>query len=127
MIQYRRSLQLDSSSSYIGCSHQDKNQRLSWHHSSHSLRSHGEHQVNTKSFRVLFTCRVCCHVHAALRFWGCGRFLHFIIKCILGIKHIFPCSFGDKRMHVYTVVEEQIKLLRMLTSMSLARNVTSPT
>ena len=60
----------------------------------HTLwKSHGEHQVNTKSFRVLFTCRLRCHVHAASRFWGCGQFLPFIITRILGIKRIFPCSF----------------------------------
>ena len=32
----------------------------------------------------------------ALRFWGCGQFLPFVIKRILGIKRIFPCSFGNK-------------------------------
>ena len=35
---------------------------------------------------------------------GCGQFLPFIIKRILGIKHIFPCSFGNKRMHLLTCV-----------------------
>ena len=28
----------------------------------------------------------------------------FIIKCILGIKHIFSCSFGNKRMRLLTRV-----------------------
>ena len=37
-------------------------------------------------------------------FWGCGQFLPFIIKCILGIKRIFPCSFGNKRMRLLTQV-----------------------
>ena len=60
----------------------------------HTLwRSHGEHQVNTKSFLVLFTCRVRCHVHAASRFGGRGQFLSLIIKRILGIRRTFPCSF----------------------------------
>ena len=35
-------------------------------------------------------------------FWGCGQSLPFIIKRILGIKRIFPCSFGNKRMRLLT-------------------------
>ena len=35
---------------------------------------------------------------------GCGQFLAFIIKRILGIKCIFPCSFGNKRMCLLTRV-----------------------
>ena len=66
-----------------------------------------------ESFQVLFTCRVytlsCTRAtKEALRFWGCGQFLPFIIKRILGIKRIFPCSFGNKHMrlltHIYTVI-----------------------
>ena len=34
----------------------------------------------------------------ALQFWGCGQFLPFIIKRILGVKRIFPCSSGNKRI-----------------------------
>jgi len=36
---------------YISCSHQDKNQHLSWHHSSYMTLwgVHGEHQVNTEN------------------------------------------------------------------------------
>ena len=37
---------------YISCSHQNKNQRLSWHHSSHSL---GDYTVNSKSTRRTYT------------------------------------------------------------------------
>ena len=37
-------------------------------------------------------------------FWGCGQFLSFIIKHILGIKRIFPCSFGNKHMCLLTRV-----------------------
>ena len=98
MIQYRRFLRLDSSSSYISCSHQDKNQHLSCI-TAHTLwRSHTEHQVNTKSFLVLFTCRVCCHVHVALWFWRGGQILPLLIK------RIFSCSFRNKHMHLLTHV-----------------------
>ena len=37
---------------YISCSHQNKNQSLSWHHSSHSL---GDYTVNSKSTRRTYT------------------------------------------------------------------------
>ena len=40
----------------------------------------------------------------AVMVWGCGHFLPFISKCILGIKCILPCSFGNKRMHLLTHV-----------------------
>ena len=40
----------------------------------------------------------------ALRFWGCGQFLIFIIKRILGIKCIFPSSFANKRTRLLTHV-----------------------
>ena len=81
---------------YISCSHDI---------TAHTLcRFHGEHQVNTKSFRVLFTCRVRCHVHV-VAVWGVVNFfLLFIIKRILGIKRIFPCSFRNKRMRLLTRV-----------------------
>ena len=115
---------------YISCSHQNKNQPLSWHHSSHSL---GDYMVNSKSTRrtytresklsvvvvpryQLFTQRLhhyrilavqswtiskisttqlFCHVHMLpkrRRGFGVWSILAFIIKRILGIKRIFPCS-----------------------------------
>ena len=63
---------------------------------------HSEHQVNTESFRVLFTrrCSLSC-THATKEtswFWGCGQFFPFIIK------RIFPRSFENKRMHLLTRV-----------------------
>ena len=45
-------------------------------------------------YTVMYTCYqrgVCVTV------LGCGQFLPFIIKCILGIK---PCGFGNKRMRL---------------------------
>ena len=59
-------------------------------------------------FLHVFTCWVHCHVfvppkrHRGLG--GGGQFLPFIIKRILGIKHIFPCSFGNKHMRLLTRV-----------------------
>ena len=38
---------------------------------------------------------------AVLEVWS---IFPFAIKCILGIKHIFPCSFENKRMHLLTRV-----------------------
>ena len=55
-------------------------------------------QVNTESFRVLFT-------KEASRFWGCGQLnFAFIIERILGIKCRFPCSFGIMRLLIITRV-----------------------
>ena len=53
-----------------------------------------EHQVNTEKLHQ--------RTKEASRF-GCGQFLPFITKRILGIKRIFPCGFGNKRIHMYTV------------------------
>ena len=62
-------------------------------------RFHGEHQVNTESFRVLFTCRLGCHVHVLpKRRRSFGGVVNFIIKRIFDIKRIFPCSFRNKCM-----------------------------
>ena len=60
------------------------------------------------SFHLPSTLLICC-THATKEsswFWGCGLFfiLPFIIMRILGIKHIFPCSFGNKHMHLLTRV-----------------------
>ena len=52
--------------------------------------------MNTKSTQRSYT--------RASRFWECGQFLPFIIKRILGIKRIFPCSFGNKCMRLLTRV-----------------------
>ena len=90
---------------YISCSHQDKNQRLSWHHSLHFLGIHGEHQATPESKLSvvavpryqLFTQRLhhyqiqrynindlyydsillscTCATKEVKRFWGCGQFL----------------------------------------------------
>ena len=41
----------------------------------------------------------------ASRFWRCGQFFpSLLIKRILGIKRIFPCSFANKRMRLLTRV-----------------------
>ena len=49
-----------------------------------------------------------CHVHMLTKrrrgFGGVVNFLPFIIKRILGIKRIFPCSFGNKRVRLLTRV-----------------------
>ena len=49
-----------------------------------------------------------CHVHMLPKrrhgFGGVVNFLPFIIKRILGIKRIFPCSFGKKYMRLLTHV-----------------------
>ena len=90
---------------YISCSHQDKKQRLSWHHNSHSLEIPWWTSTQHEELSGSFTCpRVRCHVHVASRFWGCGQFVPFIIKRILGIKRIFHCSFWNKRMRLLTRV-----------------------
>ena len=68
--------------------------------------------MNIKSTRrafgpVLFTSRVRCHVHVLperRRVLGVWSTLSFIIKRTLGIKRIFPCSFGNKRMRLLTRV-----------------------
>ena len=82
---------------------------------------HGPHsQINTEPFSshvvcpafgfispAEYTTHLLSRTHATKkvsRFGGCGQFLSFIIKRILGIKHIFPCSFGNKRMHLLTRV-----------------------
>ena len=79
---------------------------------------HGPHsQINTEPFSshgicpvFFFTCRVhllsCTRATKAeaSRFCGCGQLLPFIIKRILGIKCIFHCSFGNKRMCLLTPV-----------------------
>ena len=55
-------------------------------------------------FHLPSTLLICCHVHVLPKrrhsFGGCGWFLPFIIKRVLGIKHIFTCSFGNKRIHL---------------------------
>ena len=59
----------------------------------------GDSTMNTKSTRRSYTRepkRRCS--------FGCGQFLPFIIKRILGIKRIFPCSFGNKHMRLLTCV-----------------------
>ena len=93
---------------YISCSHQDKNQRLSWHHSSHSLEiprwTSSQHGELSGSFYLPSTLSCTRATKEASRFWRCGQFLPFIIKHILGIKRIFPCSFGNKRMRLLTRV-----------------------
>ena len=100
-IQYRRSLQLNSSSTSAVLI-----KARSKHHSSHSL------EIPSSQHIELFTSRVRCHVHvlpkepsrhvAVLGVWSI--FLPFIIKRILGIKRTFPCSFGNKRMPLLTLV-----------------------
>ena len=45
-----------------------------------------------------------CATKEVLKIGGVVNCLPFIIKCILGIKHIFPCSFGNKRMRLLTRV-----------------------
>ena len=53
------------------------------------------------------TTRLFCHVHVVpnrcrgFRVWS---IFAFIIKRILGNKGIFPCSFGNKCMHLLTCV-----------------------
>ena len=42
-------------------------------------RSHGEHQVNTESFWVIFTCQVHCHVHACR---GSGGVVNFCLSLL---------------------------------------------
>ena len=70
----------------------------------------GDSTVNIKSTRRAFGSfllaeYICYHVHVlGVAVLGCGQFLPFIIKRILGIKCIFPCSFGNKRMHLLTRV-----------------------
>ena len=59
---------------------------------------HGEHKVNMESFRILLRVSCTCASKEASRFLGCGQFLVFIFKHMLGIKHTFPCSFGIKRI-----------------------------
>ena len=75
----------------------------------HTLwRFHGEHQVNTElsgSFSLPSTLSCTHATKEASQFWGSGQFFSpFIIKRILGIKHIFPWSFGNKRMRLLTRV-----------------------
>ena len=57
------------------------------------------------SFYLPSTLIICCLVHAlSKRRAVIGGVVNFIIKHILGIKRIFPCSFGNKRMHLLTHV-----------------------
>ena len=47
------------------------------------------------------------HVHVyqkGVAVFGVWSIFAFIIKRILGIKRIFPCSFGNKRMRLLTRV-----------------------
>ena len=93
---------------YISCSRQDKNQRLSWHHSSHSLGilwwTPSQHGELSGSFYLPNTLSCTRATKETSQFWGCGQFLPFTIKRILGIKRIFPCSFENKRMCLLTRV-----------------------
>ena len=52
-------------------------------------------------YAVMYTC-----YQRGIAVLGRGQFLllSFIIKHILGIKRIFPCSFGNKRMRLLTRV-----------------------
>ena len=71
----------------------------------------GDSTVNIKSTRrafgfflpaeytVMYTC-----YQRGVTVLGCGQFLPFIIKRILGIKRIFPCGFGNKHMRLLTRV-----------------------
>ena len=88
--------------SYISCSHQDKNQHLSSHHSSHSLEipqwtwsQHGEFSPVSGSFYLPSTLLCTRATKEALQLWGCGQFI---------IKRIFPCSFRNMRMQLLTRV-----------------------
>ena len=90
MIQYRRSLRLDSSSTSAVLIKTRTN--VCHGITAHTLWGlHGEHQVNTEKLYQ----RVCI---AVLGVWS---IFAFIIKCIL---RIFPCSFGNKRMRLLTHV-----------------------
>ena len=79
---------------YISCSHQDKNLRLSWHHSS-------------SSFYLPTTLLICCQATEGIAVLEVWSIFPFTIKHILGIKHIFSCSLENKRMclltHVYGI------------------------
>ena len=94
----------------------------------HALwRLHGEQEVNTESHRVLFTCQLRCHVHVLPNrcrgFGGHGQILPFIIKHILGIKHIFPCRFG---MRLLTCVYGILTLLPLGTAVCVQMFEGSP-
>ena len=74
----------------------------------------------SRSFNLPSTLIIRCHVSTrttkeASCFWGCGQIFTLIIKRILGIKHIFPCNFGNKRMrlltHVYGIRGEYANLI----------------
>ena len=89
--------------------------QLFWYASRHKptfimasqLTLFGDSTVNIKSTRRAFGSfllaeYICYHVHVlGVAVLGCGQFLPFIIKRILGIKRIFPCSFGNKRMRLH--------------------------
>ena len=77
---------------------------MSWHHSSHSLEIPRQHGELSDSFYLPSTLSCTRATKEASRFGGCGQLLHFVIKCILGVKRIFPCSFGNKRMRLLTCV-----------------------
>ena len=74
---------------YISCSHQDKNLRLSWHHSSSSF------------YLPTAFARATNEGIAVLEVWSN---FPFAIKRILGIKCIAPCSFENKRIRLLTRV-----------------------
>ena len=75
-----------------------------------------QHGKLSGSYYLLSTLSCTHATEEASRFWGCGQFLTFIIKrilgikCILGIECIFPCSFENKRMrlltHVYGILQK---------------------
>ena len=106
---------------YISCSYQDKHQRLSWHHSSQSLEiprwTSSQHEGLSGSFYLPSTLSCTRTTKETSRFWKCNQYLPFIIKRILGIRDIFPCSFGNKRMHLLTRVcgiYVKIKVLQLI-------------
>ena len=68
-------------------------------------RFHSEHQVNTKKLHQRVKKTQCSGTLSWQHRFGGGVviFLPFV-KRMLGIKRIFPCSFGNNRMHVYTVL-----------------------
>jgi len=108
---------------YISCSHQDKNQRLSWHHSSHSLgipqwtpSQHGEPTPESKistfhpvpSSLVNFSATIvqyrrslrltllsCTHAtKKASWFWRCGQFLPSLLSAhFLAVLEISVCAY----------------------------------
>ena len=82
---------------YISCSHWDKNQRLSWHHSSHSLKiprwTSSQHWELSGSFYLPCTLSCTRAIKEASWFWGCCQILPF--------SHLF---------HVHCHVQSAISL-----------------